>query len=126
MAEWLPVCTRVISNRAIQLPSAQNGFRDASVVVEEWQRVNIVHTKCVADIEDGIAPVEPWHGLIAAIPFTGRFMVRAGRTAVPGRAVVDSMAPRVMRRELQPASHSFAQRNLHGVVNGVVYIFPDS
>jgi hypothetical protein len=75
------------------------------VALEEWELVNVIHDQRVADIEDGIATIEPWHGLIAAIPFTRPFMVRAGRAAVPRRAIVDCMAIGIMRRKLQAAAH---------------------
>src|SRR5947209_11218406 len=116
----------MVRDGAIELPSAQNGCHDTTVALEEWKLVNIIHGKRVADIENRIATIEPWHSLIAAVPFTRAFVVRAGRTAVPRRAIVDRMAPCVMNCELQAPTHLFAERDLHGVVNGVVYIFPDA
>src|SRR5262249_37994428 len=61
MAEWFPMRTGVIRDSAVQLPPSQHRCRDPSVVLEKWKLVNIIHSKRMADVEDGIAAVEPRH-----------------------------------------------------------------
>jgi hypothetical protein len=75
VAEWLPMRTRVICNRTVELPPAQHRLQDSTAAPENRQFPNVIGAECVTNIEDGVAAIQRRQGLIAGIAFPCPFMV---------------------------------------------------
>src|SRR5579859_2888488 len=76
------------------------------------------------NVEDRISSIDTRVCVGGCIAFAGGGAVGAGGTAVPGRSIVNRVAPGVVNVEEQPVRHLAFQRSLQRIVIGVDRVLP--
>ena len=99
-------------------------MNSSATVLEEGKLQNIVEGDGVAHVEDRVTPIQLGHGLIAAVAFARTFVVGAGRTTVPCRAIVECVTPGVVQGGLHAVAHLTGQADLQRIVDRIVDVLP--
>ena len=110
---------------SVVLPSVEHLTEEASVSSER-QIPHIVEYQPMADIEDRVPTIQLGFRKVGCESVAGGVAVGGSRAAMPSRAIVNRMAPRVVQVEKQAMAGLLLKRELERVVIRIRGVLPDS
>ena len=96
-------------------PAAQYRTHDA-VQVLPGQLPNVVQHQTMANIEQGISPVQTRQGHVGGVTLSCASPVSSSRATVPGRPIINRVAVSVIYVEEEAMAHLFLQCYLKRVI----------
>ena len=93
-------------------------------VCEPGQLVHVIDNQPMANVVDGVTPIQEWLGLIGGKSFAGAGLVGAGGAAVPGGAIVYRVTKGIRQVEGYVVPRLRLQRGLQSVIVRVGHIQP--
>src|SRR5208282_1988541 len=88
------------------------------------QLPNVVDNQALTDVEYCVAAVQTWIVHVGTVAVAARCTGGGGSRVVPRRAVINGMAPSVVKIKQHVVAHLPLQLRLQSVVGGVVCVLP--
>ena len=93
-------------------------------MAEPGQLIDVVHHQTVANVEDGVAAIQPRLGLVGGKAIARSLTIGAGGAVVPARAAINGVAEGISQIHGHTVPRLRAQGSLQTVVIGVDAVLP--